>query len=118
MGVVTRVEIPAADLDRAVEFYSAVLAARIEKGGTIDQSCAILPGGGMIVQGKKRAPSGGVALYLDIGDDLDAALDRIEPAGGLVLSPPEFAPDGDGLCVVFIDTEGNCVGLQTRHGER
>ena len=50
-------------------------------------------------------------VYLNADPDLDAALARVEPAGGKVVVPKTPLPPGMGHYARIQDTEGNLVGL-------
>jgi len=50
-------------------------------------------------------------VYLYVEGDLNTALNRVEPAGGKVLSPKTLIAEGMGYWAHFEDTEGNRVGL-------
>lgn len=112
------IEIPAANIDRAIGFYSKVLGKSIERTDFMGTPYAFLPGGqgavGAIAQGSNYIPSGnGIMVYLDAGKNLDRVLDRVESAGGLVLTP-KTPVAGNGYLAVFIDTEGNRIGLHSK----
>ncbi len=50
-------------------------------------------------------------IYINAGRDLEPALQRIEPAGGKVLVSKTQVGPGMGYYAVFVDSEGNRVGL-------
>lgn len=57
--------------------------------------------------------SQGVLIYLNANGKLDAILDRIAEAGGKVIVPrTEISPE-HGYMAVFIDSEGNRIGLHS-----
>ncbi len=56
---------------------------------------------------------GGTTIYLKAGNDLAAALARVEPAGGKVVFPKTFIKEGFGYFAIMIDSEGNSVGLHS-----
>ena len=53
----------------------------------------------------------GTLVYLDAAPTLDAALARLERAGGRLLTPKVTLPDGMGVFAHVQDSEGNRVGL-------
>jgi hypothetical protein len=55
---------------------------------------------------------GGTIVYLNVEGELDAVISRIEPAGGKLLRP-RFAIGEHGFIAIFMDTEGNVVGLHS-----
>ncbi|MCW3028990.1 MAG: hypothetical protein JWN81_2201 [Solirubrobacterales bacterium] len=52
---------------------------------------------------------GHVTFYVQV-DDLAAALEQIEAAGGRTIQPPMDVPDGPSIAL-FADPEGHVVGL-------
>lgn len=111
------VEIPAADIHRACKFYGALFATSIqptEFGGT---PYAFLPGGqGAIAQGAMYKPGQeGVQVYLSGGEDLAPILARVEEAGGKVVQPKTSLDGNIGFSALFLDTEGNRIGLHSSH---
>ncbi len=110
-------EIPAVNFERAVEFYSKVLAsdlARMNSGFDM----AFLPHsegsvGGCVTHGNGNKPSAeGAFIYLNGGDDLAVPLARVEPAGGTVVMP-KTAIGPNGFMAVFMDTEGNRLAFHS-----
>ncbi len=112
-------EIPATDIARAITFYETVLELPIEKMDMPGMAMGILPYenqavSGVIIQGEGYEPSaGGVTIYLNAGDDLQSTLDRVEPAGGQVLVPKTAHADESGYFALFMDSEGNRLGLNS-----
>lgn len=112
-------EIPVNDFPRAQAFYEKVLGRPIppmEMGPTImgflsDESAAA---GGALVKGEGAIPSQtGTMVYLNGGDDLAPMLARVEGAGGRIAVPKTDIGNNFGFYAVFIDTEGNKVGLHS-----
>ena len=64
--------------------------------------------------GKDYKPTtDGALLYLNAGEDLQAMLDKVEKNGGQVILPKtEISPEM-GYFALFIDTEGNKLGLHS-----
>src|SRR5947209_4515967 len=91
-------DIPALDIDRAIRFYSAVLAQAIEKHEHPGFAMGVLPhegqaSGGCLAQGPGHTPSAdGPLLYLDASGRLDEALAAVEPNGGKILEPKHEIP--------------------------
>jgi predicted enzyme related to lactoylglutathione lyase len=70
--------------------------------------------GGAIVHGGGVTPSTeGTTVYLNGGDDLAPILSRVEPAGGSIAVPKTEIGNDFGFFALFIDTEGNKVGLHS-----
>ncbi len=111
-------EIPTADFDRAVAFYSSVLGTEIQKSEFMGEPQAFFPSdqtsvGGAIVKSERLTPSmTGTLIYLNLGtvDNLDQALGRVEASGGKLLMPKTDIGD-PGFIGIIQDSEGNGIGL-------
>ncbi len=113
-------EIPALDLERAFNFYSTVLGAEHVRKGTFFGSELVLFAvpfttgeavGGSIVRRDHFIPSAdGALLYINTFGNLEAALSRVEKAGGSILAPMRDLGNF-GKSAVIMDSEGNRVGL-------
>ena len=117
-NAVTWFEIPAADLERAQRFYESVLGATLKREQIGDELLAVFPyerpgaGGCLHRASHPVAPSrDGTRVYLDAGASLDAALARVERAGGRIATPKVALPPGMGFFAHIEDSEGNVVGL-------
>lgn len=112
-------EIPANNLSRAVNFYETILDIKIEKMSFDGLEMGLLPYEdqmvtGVIMKGDGYEPSaGGVTVYLNGGDDLQLVLDRVEQAGGKVIVPKTPHADESGFFALFLDSEGNRMGLHS-----
>jgi predicted enzyme related to lactoylglutathione lyase len=61
----------------------------------------------------KPSATEGPLIYLNANPDLQGVLDKVEAAGGKVFVPKtEISPEY-GFMGVFIDTEGNRIGLHS-----
>lgn len=118
-NLISIVEIPITDYSRAVAFYQTILGVSIEEvdmGGT---KMGVLPSvegtiNVVLVKGTDYKPTtDGTVVYLNAGDDLQPTLDKIEQSGGEVIVPKtEISPEM-GFFALFIDTEGNKLGLHS-----
>ena len=112
-------EIPAANFDRAVRFYSEVLDAELPIHDVMGANLAFLPVergeiGGCIAFGERYKPSAdGTMVYLNGGEDLSTPLSRVESAGGHVEMPKTKISDEVGYMAVIRDTEGNRVAFHS-----
>lgn len=120
-NAITWFEIPAANFDRAVAFYSAILGTPIQRGefGGVPHGFFSADEGGVggAIIAAATAPGSdanpghaGPVIYLNAGDQLEAIVARVEAAGGQVLTPPTPIPP-QGALAILRDTEGNRVGL-------
>ena len=114
-------EIPVTDISRAIGFYEKVLDLKIEKVEMPGMEMGILPYENqmvtvVLVKGEGYEPTDkGATVYLDAGDDLQLVLDQIEAIGGKVLVPKSPHADGGRFFALFLDTEGNRLGLDSPH---
>jgi hypothetical protein len=111
-------EIPVKDLNRAVKFYSKVLAVEIQPVEAGPNKMAFFPfapgvASGALVESKENAPNEkGTLVYLNGGGDLSLPLKRVEAAGGKILQSKTSIGD-HGFIATFKDTEGNRVALHS-----
>ena len=111
--------IPAIDRDRARAFYSAVLDIEMPDLPTPMGTCSVFPqmetgvsGSLNDFMGVKPSADAGVTIWLTCGDDLQVALDKVEGAGGQILSGKESI-ENHGYIAMILDTEGNRIGLHS-----
>ena len=113
-------EIPTTQLHAAQAFYETVLQRPMRREAMGPSQGAVFPYtpetncvGGALMMGP-TAPamaSGGTLVYLDAGDSLDAALQRVIDAGGTLALPRQTLPPGMGFFAHIHDLDGNRVGL-------
>lgn len=115
--IISIVEIPVTNVKRAIAFYEKIFSIQIEQMEMGDTELGVFPStqtGPSIVltKGKEYKPkSDGVFVYLNAGKDLTTVLSLIEPNGGKVLlEKTEISPEM-GNYALFLDTEGNRIGL-------
>lgn len=112
-------EIPATEISRAVDFYQAIMDIKIEKMDMPEMQMGIWPYDGQMVTGviikaEGYKPSAdGVTIYLNGGDNLQVILDKVEKNGGKVITPKRSHADGNGFFAIFLDSEGNKIGLNS-----
>jgi predicted enzyme related to lactoylglutathione lyase len=113
-------EIPALDFRRAVDFYKGILSLpQMEESEMFGTTMGFFPMdgknvSGAIVKGDGYQPSqDGVTIYLNGGKDLQVILDKVGPAGGTVIVPKTQISEEMGYFALFIDTEGNKIGLHS-----
>ncbi|HET8551350.1 MAG TPA: VOC family protein [Gammaproteobacteria bacterium] len=113
------VDIPVIDLDRAIDFYSAVLGDKVERADAGGVEIGILPhadnsaSGCLYVSEDYPPTTHGPLIYLNVDgriDDAELAADR---HGGRMIEPR--AQIGEhGWRVIFIDPEGNRIALHSQ----
>lgn len=118
--VVAWFEIPAVDFNRAVRFYETALDVKLNVQEFGAQPIAVFDyeepaTGGAIVHSPSMTPAkDGVLVYLNAQPTVDAALARIEQAGGKTDGPVIKLPQDIGYIAFFTDTEGNRLGLHSQ----
>lgn len=113
-NLISWVEIPAVDFKRAVDFYSSILNIEFQVFDSETEKMACFPSGeGAIFQADGYKPStDGVIVSLNAEDDLDGAINRVQQKGGTIVIPKtKIEVEGRGYFAIFIDCEGNKLGL-------
>jgi predicted enzyme related to lactoylglutathione lyase len=117
-------EIPATDLNRAQKFYETIFGIQLIPMDMPNIKMCMFPiddpmtgiGGAVVDTGgefHKPSATDGPLIYLNGNPDVQWVLDKIEPAGGKIMLPKtEILPEY-GFMAVFIDTEGNRIGLHS-----
>jgi len=112
------VEFPVKNMERAKTFYEQIFQIKMSKRVIGDCEYAFFPvqeqfNGGALVQGPNYKPaSDGVIVYLDGSPDLATILSRVDEAGGKVIMEKTYTGDTAGYLGMFLDSEGNRIGLQ------
>lgn len=121
-NVVTWFEIPASDLQRARKFYEAILDIEMVPRNDGNEEAVFFPHEPKVVQAtsgrvtgvlsksNRNSPSAnGTMVYINASPVLQTVLDKVEKAGGKIISGKTEIPAG--YIAVIIDSEGNKVGL-------
>ena len=112
-------ELPAIDLDRAAKFYRTVLGLDVRVQDFNGSPMGFFPmegydNSGALVKSEDFIPSAKAATVIfNGGADLSEPLSRVEGAGGKVLVPKTNIGEGMGYYALFLDSEGNRVGLHS-----
>lgn len=114
-------EIPATDINRATKFYEAIFQCQLIPMDMGEMKMRMFPlddpmtgvGGALIDSGGFHKPSAtdGALIYLNGNPDVQIIIDRVEAAGGKVAMPKTSISPEYGDMAIFIDTEGNRIGL-------
>ncbi|MCE3002539.1 MAG: VOC family protein [Xanthomonadaceae bacterium] len=115
--LIINVEIPVADLERAIGFYERVFGETLERVAADGYAMALFPvdagapgASCALVVGDVYVPAkAGPLIYVAVAD-LEATLARAEAAGARILYPPK-AVGAWGRVAEFEDCEGNRIGL-------
>jgi uncharacterized protein len=117
--LVSMVEIPTTDFQRASNFYKAVLHTTIEETEIDGIRIGLFPNDGtgvfvQLIKGAGYKPSqDGSIVYIAVEQDMKKVLEAVEANGGQIVTPKtSIAPDM-GYYALFIDTEGNKLGLHS-----
>ncbi len=113
--LITYVEIPVTDIERAAAFYGAVFEQTLDVHDDGVRKFAMLSGdegGASLTQVDGFAPnSDGPLVYFDSNGNLDAMMKRVADAGGKVVRSRESLGNDFGFYAMFNDTEGNTLAL-------
>ena len=114
-------EIPAKNFERACKFYAEVLGGELHEMQMENHRLGFLPNwnqqdggvGGAVVAGEGYEPTEkGSIVYLNGGEDLSGPLEKVEAAGGKVITPKTSIGE-NGFVAHFMDTEGNRVAFHS-----
>ena len=112
-------DIPVKDLDRAINFYSAVLGQPVKKETHEGFSFGLLPhvqdsaSGCLAVCDDNQPSANGPLIYLNCAGRLDAAIAAVTANGSKVVTPKH--PIGPyGFRAVVLDSEGNRIALHSK----
>ena len=111
------VDVPVRDLNRAIAFYSAVLANNVSKVEMPGMEFAVLDhhdgnGGCLVPQamGEDITSTGGVLVYFNANGRIRAAVGLVEQNGGRIVEPVHsIGPHG--YRAIIVDSEGNRIAL-------
>lgn len=109
-GKICYIEIPATDIPRSADFYSAVFGWNIRRRG--DNHIAFDDGVGEVsgtwVIGRPPAMTPGFLFYVMV-DNVEATLAAVVANGGRILQP--IGADAPEITARFADLAGNVIGL-------
>jgi len=113
-------EIPSTDINRAQKFYETIFDIKMipiefpHQMRVFPTESPLNINGAICHKAEFYTPSAlGTLVYLNGNPDIQKILDKIEVAGGKIVVPKlEVSPE-HGHIAVFIDTEGNRVGLHS-----
>jgi predicted enzyme related to lactoylglutathione lyase len=116
-------EIPTTDIDRAQKFYEAIFGVQLFPMDFPQMKMRMFPledmmtqvGGALVDSGgfHKASSTDGPLIYLNANPDVQNILDKVEAAGGKIIVPKTQISPEYGYMGVFIDTEGNRIGLHS-----
>lgn len=116
-------EIPTTDIDRAQKFYETILGIKLLPMDFENMQMRMFPiddpmngvGGTLVKNDGFHVPSAtdGPLIYLNGNPDVQTIADKVEAAGGKLLSPKTKISDEYGYMAVFLDTEGNRIAVHS-----
>ncbi|MCL5028003.1 MAG: VOC family protein [Bacteroidetes bacterium] len=117
-------EIPVTDTERAKKFYETILDIEMETQFVeeTNEELTFFPflpkivrgtsgrvSGALVKNNRSKPSENGTMVYINANPSIQPIIDRIEAAGGKIILPKKKILAG---CIaIFIDTEGNKVGL-------
>lgn len=116
-------EIPTTEIDRAQKFYETIFGIAMIPMDMPNIKMRMFPlddmmtqvGGALVDSGgfHKASATDGPLIYLNANPDVQNVLDKVVEAGGSIMVPKtEISPEY-GFMAVFMDTEGNRIGLHS-----
>jgi len=120
-------QIPVLETNRAKKFYETILDIEMKTQHIVetDEELTFFPFtpavprassgrvSGVLARNPRSKPSmDGITVYLNANPVIQTVINKIEPAGGKVLIPKTKIQAG--YFSVFIDTEGNKIGLHAQ----
>ncbi len=115
-NLVSFFEIPAIDFERAVNFYQLVFEVKLEIAEGNNEKMGFFPNfQGAISKTDGFEPSSNGVLISLLTEDISATIELIKNNGGSVLiEKTAIESESAGFFAVFIDSEGNKVGLHEK----
>ncbi|TAJ12303.1 VOC family protein [Marinilabiliaceae bacterium JC017] len=124
MNIVGWFEIPVIDMERAIKFYETVFDVKLNREPMGPFDMAFFPrfedglgaAGALVFQPDNYKPStnGPLIYFTPRSIDLNVELNRVEAAGGKIISPKTLIKEEIGYMALFLDTEGNRLALHSR----
>ena len=110
-------DIPVAELDRACDFYAAVLDIKVSQEQFGDVRFGVLEhkdgnGGCLVPKPDEVSSDRGILLYLNVDGRIQDAVAQVESHGGRIVEPTHsLGPHG--FRSIVIDSEGNRIVLHS-----
>ncbi len=123
MNAISWFELPAIDIERAQKFYEKIFGITMLNVDNPNLQMRAFPfknimdgvSGALVCNKDFYTPTAnqGALLYLNANPDLQQVLDKVSEAGGKVFIPKTKINDNFGFMAIFLDSEGNRLGLQS-----
>lgn len=118
-NVISWVEIYVTDMDRAKKFYETILDVELEKMPAPEGAGEMYSfpwsddapnaAGALVKNDTSKPSSTGTIVYFE-SEDCNTELNRVEDAGGTIVTPKTPAGEFGNFCIVS-DSEGNMIGF-------
>jgi predicted enzyme related to lactoylglutathione lyase len=116
-GKICYIEVPAIDVNRSADFYTAAFGWKTRKRGdghlAFDDATGQVSGSWML--GRKAATEPGPLIYIMV-DDIEAGVAAVIASGGKIMQP--VGVDAPELTARFSDPAGNVLGLYQQPKQR
>lgn len=121
MNAIGWFDIYVSNMDRAVAFYEAVLATKLEAMGdptgesqmmSFPADMSVYGAGGALTKSAHAGPGVGGTIVYFMSEDVAIQEGRIEAAGGAIVRP-KFSIGEFGFITLCMDTEGNMIGFNS-----
>ncbi|MCP4313958.1 MAG: VOC family protein [Bacteroidetes bacterium] len=112
--MISWVEIPAVNMERAVKFYNEVLCLNLNILDCGEEKMACFPGdeGAISLAPDFKPSKDGILVSLNVEERMDEALLLVQKCGGSVVKgKTKIEAEGRGYFALFLDSEGNRVGF-------
>ncbi|MDV5248434.1 VOC family protein [Shewanella xiamenensis] len=116
-------EIPVSDMDRAIAFYQQHFGVEFKRDDMEDMQYATIetedegaPSIGLVKSSMSKPSMDGSTVYLHFSAQLQPLVDKLVAANVTMLLPVTPIKDGGcGYIALFVDSEGNKVGLWSQN---
>jgi len=112
------VDMPVTKLERAIDFYSAVLDGKVEKEVFEQFEFGLLPhaetnvSGCLVPSSAEQIFTSGPLIYFNVDGRLDDAIAQTKAAGGEIVED-KISMGPHGYRVIILDSEGNRIALHS-----
>jgi predicted enzyme related to lactoylglutathione lyase len=123
-NVLTWFEIPVADVQRAKAFYESILEIEMVYNSDGNDEAVFFPYDPKVIQATSGRVTGvlskkegnspsevGTLVYINASPNIQEVLDRVEIAGGTIITKKIEIPAG--FIAIIKDSEGNKIGLHS-----
>ena len=115
-------EMPVTDFDRAKKFYETIFDYQMHDSMVGNKRMGFFVydfksgkiGGAIVYEPSAYSPrNNGALIYFNCQPDLQIVLEKVEPAGGKIISNKTIISEHIGYYAIVLDTEGNRIALHS-----